>query len=390
MKYNPVIVVVAFNRPRSLERLLFSLKKAKNIDHARLIISIDNKEPENFPVRDLAMNFEWPFGEKEVIYQEKRLGLKQHVLKCGDLAIKYGSVIILEDDLFVSPYFYDYAVKALEYYDNDEKIGGISLYNHTYEDVNDVPFKPICDDSGVYFVQFPSSLGQAWTATHWTNFRTWFDANKDISSIPIHEDIIAWPETSWKKYFTAFLADTDRYFVFPRISLTTNFNDQGTHKEREMDYNGQAPLLLSDGEYRFKPLSSSFCVYDSYFEIMPEIVKHFVPWLKDYDFTMDLYGIKNLKRTSSEYVITSKPVKESVKSFMRTLKPHEMNVLMDLEGNDLSFCKKDKVRKVVNIYYKELIDFKYHSTSILLGKKATIIDYLLHHPFFSRFIKFKI
>ncbi|MBN1143204.1 MAG: hypothetical protein JXA72_02230, partial [Bacteroidales bacterium] len=91
MKYNPVIVVVAFNRPRSLERLLFSLKNAKNIAHAKLIISIDNKEPENFPVRDLATNFEWPFGEKQVIYQEKRLGLKQHVLKCGDLANEYGS-----------------------------------------------------------------------------------------------------------------------------------------------------------------------------------------------------------------------------------------------------------------------------------------------------------
>ena len=37
-------------------------------------------------------------------------------------------------------YFYDYAVQALEYYESDEKIGGISLYNHVDEDMTEMPF----------------------------------------------------------------------------------------------------------------------------------------------------------------------------------------------------------------------------------------------------------
>lgn len=387
MKYNPVIVVVAFNRPRSLERLLFSLKKAKNIDNARLIISIDNKEPENFPVRDLAMKFEWPYGEKEVIYQEKRLGLKQHVLKCGDLAIKYGSVIVLEDDLFVSPYFYDYAVKALEYYDHDEKIGGISLYNHTYEDINDIPFQPITDESDVYFLQFPSSLGQAWTAKHWTNFRNWFQENQDISKVPIHNQILKWPETSWKKYFTAYLVDTDKYFAFPRISLTTNFNDQGTHKTKKVNFNGQTTLRLSHDKYRFKSLESSFCIYDSHFELLPEKIGEFIPWITQYDFTTDLYGIKDLEKITTEFILTTKPVKKSIHSFTRALKPHDLNVLMDLKGNDIYLCHKSDVLPVENKVIKELNDFKYHNTSLLIGKKAVIYEYLASHPFLSYFIK---
>ncbi|MBN2481863.1 MAG: glycosyltransferase, partial [Bacteroidales bacterium] len=264
MKYSPVIVVVAFNRPESVERLLFSLKNAQKISNARLIISIDNNAPENYRVKDIADAFHWPFGEKEVIYQKERLGLRQHVLQCGDYAMQYGSVIILEDDLFVSPYFYDYTLQALDYYDRDPHIGGISLYNQTSEDVNDIPFNPINDNSDVYFVKFPSSWGQAWTKKQWEAFRIWYEKNQDISRVPIHDNIINWSAASWKKYFTAYMETTGKYFVFPRVSFTTNFNDPGTHKRKKMNFDGQTQLRLTDVDYRFKILSESYCIYDSY------------------------------------------------------------------------------------------------------------------------------
>jgi hypothetical protein len=38
-----------------------------------------------------------------------------------------------------------------------------------------------------------------------------------------------WGPESWKKHFIHYLVDTGKYFVFPRISLTTNFEDYGTH-----------------------------------------------------------------------------------------------------------------------------------------------------------------
>ncbi len=77
MKYSPAIVVVAYNRPHSLKRLLSSLANARKADGARLIISIDNNGSENQPVVDIAKNFNWPFGEKEVIHQPVKLGLTE-------------------------------------------------------------------------------------------------------------------------------------------------------------------------------------------------------------------------------------------------------------------------------------------------------------------------
>lgn len=384
MKYNPAIVVIAFNRIRSLERLLLSLKSAKKIQNAKLIISIDNKEPENLNVRNLAETFEWPYGEKEVIYQQKRLGLKKHVLQCGDLSQKYGSVILLEDDLMVSPYFYDYAVKALEFYGGDDKIGGVSLYNYPYEDLLDLPYTPIQDDSDVYFIKFPSSLGQTWTAKHWTDFREWLDMGTDLKTIPISEQVYNWPETSWKKLYSAYLVARDKYFVFPRLSLTTNFNDPGTHKALNINYNGQIPLRFQESEYRFKPFADSFCIYDAHFELEASMVKKFCSDLADIDFEMDLYGHKELSRIMSTHVITSRPVKNSIKSYMRALKPHEMNILLGLSGEDLKLCRKEDILPTKNSNEWLLSEYKYYIDSYLMKFKLLIYNRLKQHKYLSK------
>ena len=79
----PVIVVVAYNRADSLKRLLQSLLNIREVSEAKLIISIDNQEPHNLDVKELAESFTWPFGDKEVLYQSKHLGLKKHILNVG-------------------------------------------------------------------------------------------------------------------------------------------------------------------------------------------------------------------------------------------------------------------------------------------------------------------
>jgi hypothetical protein len=387
MNYKPVIIVVAYNRPKALHRILTSLSQSKKISDTKLIISIDNNEPHNYNIREMALSYTWPFGEKEVIYQEKRLGLRKHILKCGDLTSEYGSVIILEDDLFVSPYFYDYAVQALEFYDNEDKISGISLYSQPIEDITDRPFKPVYDDSDVFFIQFPSSWGQAWTEKQWRPFRAWLEKNPDISDLPVHKDILNWPETSWKKYFISYMVAMQKLFVFPRRSLTSNFNDRGTHKIMDINLNGQAQLLVSDFTYRFKKPAESYCHYDSHFELFPETVKLFSGKLRSYEFEMDLYGMKDLAKTKKTFVITSRPVKKCLWSYARDLKPHDMNILLELEGNDLFFSRIEDVSSHENKTRKELSDYKYFYSSIIMGKKAFLFEYLSKNKFFSFFFK---
>jgi|WetSurMetagenome_2_1015567.scaffolds.fasta_scaffold106458_2 hypothetical protein len=385
--HTPVIVVVAYNRPISLERLLSSLKNAKNIANAKLIISVDNKEPENYPVRDLANAFDWPFGEKEVIYQKTNLGLRKHILQCGDYAVKYGSVIILEDDLFVSPYFYDYTVKAIDFFGSDPKIGGISLFNYSYEDMTELPFVPITDDSDNYFIQFPSSLGQAWTANQWKQFREWYDKKPDLSQIRISPQALSWYESSWKKYFNGYLVEKNKYFAFPRISLTTNFNDRGTHKSLDINHMGQTPLQLSEVNYRFKPVSTSYCIYDAHFELIPESVKRFSPELKEYSFEMDLYGHKDISKIETPYVITSRYADKYLWGYERALKPHDMNILFNRKGDTLLFCRREDIQPRKYMTRKRLSDYKYYYSNDVDGFRVKLYNRLKKYKLFSLFCK---
>jgi len=72
------IIVVGYNRPKAIERLLNSLLKASYPRAVDLIISIDG-EGEN-SVKEIAANFTWPHGEKRLIFHDNNLGLRNHVL----------------------------------------------------------------------------------------------------------------------------------------------------------------------------------------------------------------------------------------------------------------------------------------------------------------------
>jgi len=158
MQTPPAIVAVAYTRPHSLDRLLGSLDAAQYPAGTQvpLIISIDHGD--NQDVLALAEAFDWRHGEKQVIYQPQNLGLKAHILACGNLAEQYGAVILLEDDLYVSPQFYQFSLQSLAFYDDDPLIKGISLYNHRANvHADNLPFIPVEDGNDVYFMQMPAS-----------------------------------------------------------------------------------------------------------------------------------------------------------------------------------------------------------------------------------------
>ena len=112
---NIAIVVIGYNRPNSMQRLLNSLKVAEYyLDDVPLIISIDNSGSNN--VKEVAEKFIWPYGKKTIKTYNKRLGLKKHILECGKYTLSYKNIIVLEDDIYVSPVFYKFAKEAVEFY----------------------------------------------------------------------------------------------------------------------------------------------------------------------------------------------------------------------------------------------------------------------------------
>jgi len=254
MNYDIPIVIVAYNRPNSLKRVLNSINNAIFENSVKLYISIDGGGDNQS--QDIAGNFDWSNGEKEIIIHKENIGLRNHILSAGDLTEKHDGIIILEDDLYVSPVFYYYVQQSFSYYLKDQEIGGFSLYAHQYNETAQFPFYPLSDDSDIFFLQYASSWGQFWSKDQWSDFKKWYNKNECLNfdnDKQLPPNIIAWPDSSWKKYFVKFLIQEDSYFVYPRVSLTSNFGDAGKHmifKEKFL----QVPLQYQKQQFKFKKI----------------------------------------------------------------------------------------------------------------------------------------
>jgi len=359
------IVIITYDRPASLKRLLNSLLRAKYQGDVKLIISIDGGGTEQ--LIKVAENFEWKYGEKEIIKRNNNLGLKKHILTCGGLAAEYDGVILLEDDLYVSPDFYQYVLQANEFYKDDERVGGISLYAHLYNETAQFPFTPISDGSDVFFMQYASSCGQFWSQKQWKSFKAWYDQNlgeKLSKNVMLPPNVLLWPESSWKKFFIKFLILHDKYFVFPRVSLTTNFNEPGAHiKLRERFF--QVPLHFNKTEFNFIPFDESYAVYDVHCEILASKLKLLSGHFMDKDFEVDLYGMKIIKDITKPYILTSRSIENPEMTFGKEMKPHEVNIIENISGSDIYFgetmkCKDyNYMRKLLRCHEKEELTYFY-------------------------------
>ncbi len=365
MDYSIPIVVIGYDRPDALKRLLSSLSRANFSQEIKLYISIDGGgDP---AVTREAEAFEWPHGEKELILHTESLGLRKHVLACGELVKKHEGIILLEDDLFVAPDFYTYVTESYNYYKDDERIGGVSLYSHAYNETAQFPFIPLNDGSDVFFFQYASSWGQFWTREQWMSFRKWYDekpSDKLAGDGSLPPNILLWPETSWKKYFIRFLIEKEKYFVYPRQSFTTNFNDPGQHiKLREKFF--QVPLAYNKTSFHFIPFEESNAVYDVYCEMIPDRLKRLCGKYEGYDLEVDLYGMKVLKNVKAEYLLTTTKMDSPLETYGREMKPHEANVIEGIPGNEIFFGKtingRDKayMQKLLKCHEKKHLNYFY-------------------------------
>ncbi|QJT09799.1 glycosyltransferase family A protein [Oceanidesulfovibrio marinus] len=345
---SPAIVVLGYNRPESLRRILGGLNASHYPHDVTLVISIDKSDSLN--VLKVAEEFQWKGGPKRILTAEESLGLRRHVLRSGDLTEEYGSIILLEDDIYPSPHFYNYAASALDYYQDDDRIAGISLYSPQYNETSFMGFRPMQDDVDAYFLALPSSWGQAWTWEQWRRFKAWYDANADKDIAPIvPPNVRLWPESSWKKYFIAYMCDSNLFFVYPYLSFSTNFSDIGVnHKTNSTRF--QVPIHMFPKEYVFKPMDESLCVYDEYCELLPDRFVRLAPHLGDSDLVVDLYGVKDLNQFQATHILTSRPM-PALASWSKDLKPHELNVVCDIKGNGLNYgllCDCDKTPLNIN------------------------------------------
>lgn len=328
------IIVIAYNRVESLKRILHSLQKARYDDApVRLLISIDKSD--NDEISRIAQDFLWEHGEKIVEIHAEHLGLHKHVIQCGNFTERFGNIIMLEDDLYVSPNFYWYTKNALSFYQSDKRIAGISLYSMRVNETARRPFEPLKSNGDTFFMQLASSWGQAWNFVQWQDFKKWYIQNastniNENSNLP--SNIISWPESSWKKYFMKYLVEKNKYIVYPYLSYTTNFGDKGTHFTENTDI-FQVPLDMSDAPiFQFCRLEESNSVYDIFYENINlyKALKKLPEQL-----TIDLFGTKKTN-AFKRYVLTSQFLNyKLIQSFNSALRPHELNIMENLHGTKL-------------------------------------------------------
>jgi hypothetical protein len=330
----PAIIIVAFNRPQALQKLLDTIARAnyQGYEQIPLLISIDFGGSE--AVKQIAHKFDWCYGEKQVIEQPQNLGLRKHILSCGDRSAEFGAVIVLEDDLMVSPAFYDYAVQAAQFYAKDDRICGISLYAYDFNEHIQARFISLNDGYDNYFMQLACSWGQLWTRSQWQAFRQWHDLYGDqpiTAADPVPPKLLEWSPRSWKKYFIKYMVLMDKYFVYPQVSLATNSGDRGTNQGGSSNY--QVPLLLQRKPYKFSTLDESTSIYDSYYELKADCLKQLCPDLQDLDFECDFYGTKPSDRLTTRYLLSMRDCSDPDAGFALSLLPQELNVVFKLEGD---------------------------------------------------------
>jgi len=357
------LVVVGYNRPDSIKRILGSLAKAKyDYEEIPLIVSIDHSGNEE--VVNAAEQFQWEHGSKRVIYHSKRLGLRKHIISCGDLTQEYGSVMILEDDLYVSPDFYNYAMQALLKYGENPKIAGISLNTKRELLESPYPFFPLHTGDDVFFQQFASSWGQVWNQRMWKAFKKWYDEHPVLprnTDVPL--TVLNYPDTSWAKFFQTYVVEQNKYYVFSYDSLTTNFGDAGEH----FNHNSsafQSILFYGKKDYRM-PEFEQGVKYDIYGE--PVGLGKYLD-IPEEELTCDFWGRKQ-ETAYRRYLLTccKKPFKK-IKQYSMCMKPVELNVIENIKGTDITLYDTSCVDNSFVSDKKERIRFLEYGYGIINGR----------------------
>lgn len=329
-KQKVAIVTVGYNRLNSIKRLLQSLTEAHyEVDDVPLVISIDASGDEELYA--CVRNYEWVHGQKYVIIHETRLGLKEHIFSCGDLTKYFKGIILLEDDLYVSPYFYSYTTKTLEFYKDDPQAGMIGLYSYCSNIFSALPFNPYQGLYDVFALQSTITWGECWNERMWSEFRIWLSNNQEIDwdSLDIAPNIKKF-KRAWSKFFTAFMYSTGKYAVAPYKSYTTNFSESGEHNSQSAPLL-QVPLVYREEKLELAPVNK-LVTYDTYF--CPLDIKNnlLVP---DDEVYIDFYDNRpnTLKK---RYLLTVDILPfECVKTYGLYLKPIDANIRQDIKGSGI-------------------------------------------------------
>jgi hypothetical protein len=262
MSKNAPIAFFAYKRPEHTRRALEALMQNDGAAQSELFIFCEGpKRSEDQEaiqqVRDLARSKQW-CGSVQVIERETNLGCANSIIAgVTEICEQYARVIVIEDDLVISPFFLDYMNQALAVYENSNQVMQISGYNFLTN---------LATEQETIFLPFTSSWGWATWQRAWKQFdpemlgyaalkankelRYKFDVNDSFYYFSMLEAQIDGKIDAWdiRWYLTVFMLGG--LVLYPTHSLVSNtgFDGSGTHYRKKKANS----TMLADTIYRAK------------------------------------------------------------------------------------------------------------------------------------------
>lgn len=171
MIYAP-IALFTYSRADHTQKAVESLLQNKEAIHSDLYIFSDGPKTES-KRKNVEENRKYihtitGFKSIHIIENQENKGLSNSLISgITKLCDEYGYVIVVEDDLIVSPYFLQYMNEGLEKYQYNDKISAISAFLNPID----------CDAPNTFFLRYFACWGWA------TWKRAWDLFNPDVKSL---------------------------------------------------------------------------------------------------------------------------------------------------------------------------------------------------------------
>ncbi len=254
------IALFCYNRPELVRTTLESLHANPLAVNSDLYIFSDGpklnatkEQIENIlAVRLILREKQW-CGSVTLFEAEQNKGLAQSIIQGVEKILeKSESIIVIEDDTLLSPFFLEYMNKALFFYKDNAKVFSVGAWSY---------FLPY-EVKSPFFLRYPDSIA-------WGTFRrSWelFEYNSELAMKklkekklirkfngfnslkyfePMLQQQIDGKIDSWAIRWTATAILNNKLTVFPPMSLVRHmgFTSDSTH-EKGSDYNIDLPLAM--------------------------------------------------------------------------------------------------------------------------------------------------
>lgn len=246
------LIVLTMDRPKSLTRLLNSLVLANyGEDVVDLDIWIDRPKDGllDSTIVSICRNVTWKQGTKTIHKRTKNAGLYEQWIYTWNITTETTEfAVILEDDLEVSPAFYQWLRVARAAYAQDPDVAAFTLQRSTLRPRQRKGIASgnlnISATHQVFKYRLLGTWGFAPQRDHWIEFRKWFENKRARKEKPYvsglvttdwykRQEIDGFAPNMWSQWWIKFVDEKNYFTVTAHLpdgtTLAANWRESGLH-----------------------------------------------------------------------------------------------------------------------------------------------------------------